>query len=285
MNTTPTVIGVAVSALVAGVVVLIGVPGGASGLVSKKNTITLRGGERDAMRFRCKGARRAWVAGFAGDFRPGDGGPRILPKAAYKPRIQRHRGTGRGREWVIGAENHGTRRGTFTGYAYCRKAKPLRARKTGGSIPSGEEFTQRVRCRPDQGRVVSGGFDTAMLVFGSRKTGPRRWSVSALAPPGFSGRFYFDAMAYSRPGPNTKPRRGAIKVASGQTVKVFVCCHRNERLLSGGFANPDFDSGGGAQMFPHVSRRAGKKHRWTVVAHNLGGAPGTLVAFAYCRPR
>jgi hypothetical protein len=271
-------------ALAVGLALALGIPGAASGLVSKQNTMTVRGGGIGEMLFRCKGARRAWASGFAGTFRPARG-QRVLPENSLKP--QRREG---GREWFVSAENSGREAGRLTGYVYCRKASRLRAAKLPGMQKRGPrpgEFTRTVRCRPDQGRVVSGGFRTfGVRIYGSRKTAPRRWSVSWFNPDNpHPVHNSFETFAYCRPGPNTKPWRAAIRVASGQTAKISARCHRNERILSGGFANPDFDSDGGPQMFAHISRRAGNKHRWTVVAHNLGDAPGTLVAFAYCRAR
>jgi hypothetical protein len=63
-------------------------------------------------------------------------------------------------------------------------------------------------------------------------------------------------------------------------------CKRAQRIVSGGFDNPDFgpDQLAEPQLLPFVSMRVGNR-RWTASAYNEGSASGTLTVYAYCEKK
>jgi hypothetical protein len=208
-----------------------------------------------------------------------------------------------GREWTASAPNYGEgASGTLTSYAYCRAGKGLKERSASVSItgPTGNPYkagTATARCEQDE-KVVSGGhdvptfeiFDTEAVVYASRKKGKRSWTASAVS--------YSDATptltayAYCRKGAGTKTKSKSTTIeAEPDTRTATAKCKKGQKVVSGGFDNPDF--GSDIQLEPQIlaytSVKVGKR-KWTASGFNNGnrGDPsgtGTFTVYAYCEKK
>jgi hypothetical protein len=210
-----------------------------------------------------------------------------------------HRQGGHG--WTASAANYGGGpSGTLTSYAYCRAAKGLKKRSASVSItgPPGNPYkagTATAKCAPCE-EVVAGGhdvpnfaiYDTEAVVYASRKKGKRRWTASAVSYS--AGTPTLTAYAYCRAGDGPKRKSKSVTIGpEPDTGTATAKCNQGQKLVSGGFDNPDFGSNiySQSQILAYASRKVGKR-RWTASGFNNGdrtnpSGSGTFTVYAYCK--
>jgi hypothetical protein len=91
------------------------------------------------------------------------------------------------------------------------------------------------------------------------------------------------AFAYCRKGKGLRTRSasGPVPYGGSSLGSVTARCKRGEKVISGGFDNPDFDA---QPWLIFASYRSGARS-WTAAAENSSGGDGQLDVFAYCRKR
>jgi hypothetical protein len=137
--------------------------------------------------------------------------------------------------------------------------------------------------------AVAGGFETQfdpanpltprIATAGSRRSG-RVWYSTSLNRGGSSGTL--TTFAYCR---DERIRLSFEKTAVAGGVAEATLgarCTNGTTAVSGGFYGELNVGGPTTQVIAHSSRRVGRRS-WEVTAGNLGGDPGGLLSFVYCR--
>ncbi len=146
-------------------------------------------------------------------------------------------------------------------------------------------------CRAGQ-RLVSGGFDHPDfglnayvepygLFFSSHRVGRRGWSSAAKNMGNGDGTVVSFAYCAKGRGLRTRSASGPVPYGGSSLGTVTAQCKPGEKVVSGGFDNPDFEA---RPWFIFSSYRSGPRS-WTAAAENSSGTDGQLDVFAYCRKR
>jgi hypothetical protein len=282
----------AVACVVGLAILAIGVGTASAKLATKSASEEVAINEAGSATAECNGNQKAISGGFdQPDFDP------TFDQAGFQF-YGSHRQGGHG--WTASAANYGgAASGTLTSYAYCRVGKALKKRSASVSItgPPGNPYkagTATAKCEPGE-RVVAGGhdvpnfeiFDTEAVVYASRKKGKRRWTASAVSYS--DGTPTLTAYAYCREGDGTKTKSKSVTIGPfGDTGTATAKCNQGQKLVSGGFDNPDFgpNISSESQILAYTSMKVGKR-RWTASGFNNGdrsnpSGSGTFTVYAYC---
>jgi hypothetical protein len=263
------------------VIVLAGTAIGA-GLKTKSKTVTVSGDSTTGATAKCKQHQVVISGGFQAEH---SDDVFILPHTA------KSKGA---RKYTTLASNVTDESGTWTAFAYCRAGERLDKREAsvtipGSTFPIAETGSATAKCKRGT-KVVSGGFEGQAVnganvqPYESRKEGGRKWTVSAGNYDESSGTLTAYAFCGDEAGLKTKSASITKVVQSPGTVSAK--CEKGQRVISGGFDNPDFgtDFFSDPQVTPYTSMRAGKR-KWTVSAFAFGFGGGTLTAYAYCEQK
>jgi hypothetical protein len=196
-----------------------------------------------------------------------------------------------GRKWAATAVNYAHNTALLTVDAYCREGKKLKARSANIDVAPNSEGSATATCKQSE-RVVSGGFavlnfeftETEVLAYRSIKASKRKWTVAghnySSGAPGT-----LVAYAYCREGKGVKTKSASTTVGlPPETGTPTATCASGQRVLSGGFDNPDFADAGGPELLASASRKQGGR-KWTASAYNEGNEVGTLTVYAYCEKK
>jgi hypothetical protein len=245
---------------------------------------------------KCKQGEKVTSGGFASPVAAVPGDPILVPH------VSRKQG---GRKWTVASQNFSeAASGTLTSFVYCREASALHTKSASTTVPGqpvlgeAEIGSVSVKCKRGE-KAISGGFanpdfgeESQVIPFESRKQGGRKWTVSAISAGDESATLA--AYVYCRDGKGLKKASktgpaGPSDFDMGGQVgsgKVTAKCDKGQRVVSGGFDNPDFgpDRNSDPQLVPSVSKKQGGR-KWTVSSVNNGLASGTVTAFAYCEKK
>ena len=141
-------------------------------------------------------------------------------------------------------------------------------------------------------KLVSGGFDhpdhslNAYIepfgsFFSSHRSSRRGWSVGAKNYGNGNGTVVAYAYCARGRGIRTRSASGPVPTTGSQVGEVTAMCKPGEKVISGGFDNPDPD---GRPWLIIGSHRSGRRS-WTASARNASAQQGQLDVFAYCRKR
>jgi hypothetical protein len=265
----------------------------AAGLSTKSKGVAVGPDETATVAAKCKQGQKAVSGGFQAPVASDpEQDPTIIPHASHKQG---------GREWSTAAQNFGENAGDLTSFAYCRDGDKLTRKSLSVTIaPEGGIGSAKVSC-PRGEKAISGGFEHAdfelgtreLVPYESRKQGGRKWIVSGLNIE--SDPATLTAYVYCREGKGLK--KASKTATAGPSIfemgnevvgsgKATAKCDKGQRVVSGGFDNPDFDQDreSGPQLFPTVSKKKGGR-KWTVTSLNNGLVGGTVKAFAYCEKK
>jgi hypothetical protein len=264
-----------------------------AGLSTKSKSVTVGSEDAATVTAKCKQGQKAVSGGFQAPLpSSAEEDPVIVPYASHKQG---------GGKWALGARNFGGAAGQAKAFAYCRDGKRLVKKSSSITIPpEGAIGSVTVSC--DRGsKAISGGFEHAdfelgtieLLAYESRRRGARKWIVSGVNVE--SDPAILTGYVYCRDGDGLKkasksaPAGPSIFEMDSDVVgsgKTTARCEKGERVVSGGFDNPDFDQDrqSGPQLFPTVSKKKGGR-KWTVTSLNNGLVGGTMKAFAYCEKK
>jgi hypothetical protein len=85
-------------------------------------------------------------------------------------------------------------------------------------------------------------------------------------------------------GAKLKTKSASAEVAVDQTGTATAECGQGQKVISGGFEQPDFDPTFDEAGFQFYGSRRDGGRKWSASAANYGGgASGTLTSYAYCR--
>jgi len=257
-------------------VLAVAATGVAVALSTRSANVELAAGESGSVAAACKPGQKAVSGGLAGAL-SGD--------AALFAWGSRPQGS---REWVAGAVDFGSGAGTLDAFVHCRKGARLRTKSASttiaGGFPSAEKATLTAKC-PSGTKVVSGGFGgqygdgVDIRPYESRKSGGRRWTVSAFSYGTEAGTLTAYARCEQR-GDGLKTKSAEVVVAGEQSATASAKCARSQRVVSGGFEG----EAEATDVVPNSSYKQGGR-RWTAVGFNGGVLPGSFTVFAYCEPR
>jgi hypothetical protein len=265
-----------------GALVTVAIVGSAmgAGLKTESKSVAVPVDETAAATAKCKQDQKVISGGFESvNFDPTYEDAGHLPYASFRP--------GK-RSWTAAAANYGDE-GTLVAYAYCRGGKGLKARSTTVEVPGDEAATATASCKPNE-KAISGGYDIPNLViqvadpftYENRKDGKRGWTASAFN--------YSDQEAnlttyvYCRQGKGVKTKSDSVPVESFSDVGTATAkCKRGQRVVAGGFDNPDFEAGV-IELLPFASRKQGQR-KWTASAYSEDSEPGQLTVYAYCEKK
>jgi hypothetical protein len=139
-------------------------------------------------------------------------------------------------------------------------------------------------------KPISGGFlDAAfnpgpgsrLSPYSSQKLG-RKWEAAGWNYGG--GDATLVGYAYCDKETRVKARSKTVDVDGFEVATAAAKCKRGERVISGGFDDPTFDTAqppDGSRVLTYVSRKLGGR-KWEVSGYNNASGPGTLTAYVYC---
>jgi hypothetical protein len=252
---------------------------GGNKLKTKAETVEVGPGEQGSATAKCPRGTKAISGGFDEDFRVLDDFPNESSRTG-------------GRRWTSEAFNSvfGDP-ADLTSFAYCRDEK-VKSQSTTGSVAGTAEpgtpayATLATKCKRGT-KAVSGGFDAEpptvgvpiedtsfLTIHRSRKTGQRSWEVRAANSGGEAGDL--TVQVNCREGKGLKTRESTAEY-EGEVFEQDAACKRRQRVISGGFAGPDFSDGG---IRPSASMKVGKR-TWQVG----GYAFGEVTVYAYCEKK
>jgi hypothetical protein len=195
--------------------------------------------------------------------------------------------TGR-RTWTTSALNY-DEPGELVGYVYCSKTLPtLKVRSASKTLGDDDDTSVSARCKKG-GEAVSGGFVTGdfeneeLQPYESRRTGKRRWTVSATNfGPGANE---LTAIAYCAQHKLGLKAKSAEDTTTEQGSLVFAeaRCRKGTKAVSGGFSGVmELND---RQTVPFQSTRTGRS-RWSsaALAGFVGGTGPTITwtTYVYC---
>jgi hypothetical protein len=253
---------------------------GGEKLKTKSQTVEADAGERASATARCKRGTTAVSGGFEAD-------PLVFGEPSPFFFLDRSSRSG-GRRWTSEGPNQGAiggAPGDLTSYAYCRD-EAVKSKSKTESVAPGEIETASAKCKRGT-KAVSGGFDAEefdlaasngpfFIVTASRKSGARGWEVRALNAGDATGEL--TAQVNCREGKGLKTRSESGEFEDDDVLSLDAHCKQNQRVVSGGFAGPDFVGEQG--LIPFASMKVGKRG-W----HLAGLATGEVTAYAYCEKR
>jgi hypothetical protein len=195
--------------------------------------------------------------------------------------------TGR-RTWTTSGLNY-EEPGELVGYVYCSKTLPtLKVRSATKTLGDNDDASVSARCKKG-GEAVSGGFVTGdfeneeLQPYESRRTGKRRWTVSATNfGPGANE---MTAIAYCAKHKLGLKAKSAEDTTTEQGSLVFAeaRCRKGTKAVSGGFSGVmELND---RQTVPFQSTRTGGR-RWSsaALAGFVGGTGPTITwtTYVYC---
>jgi hypothetical protein len=265
------------------VCLLIGVAGtavasGSRELETKSDTVEADAGERAFASGFCRPATAAVSGGFEAD-------PVVFGEPSPFFFLDGSLRSG-GRSWPSEAANLGAiggARGALTSFAYCRDER-VKSKRVTVSVAPDETKTVSAKCKRGT-KAISGGFDADDIGFAaggpffrisvSRRSGARRWEVRAANSGDETGEL--TSQVNCRKGKGLKTHRRSTEL-DNDVFGLEAKCKRKQRIVSGGFAGPDFSGPEG--LIPFASMRVGKRG-WRLA----GLATGDATVYAYCEKK
>jgi hypothetical protein len=157
------------------------------------------------------------------------------------------------------------------------------------TIPGQSLGSATAKCRPDSA-AVAGGFQAPNFHPDNTRATVARVSSSLLGNRGVQTRaFNFGneagdlvSFAYCRKAAvPPKVRSDSVSLPPGAAGSVVAACPKGSEAVGGGFEG-SASLTGGQLVIALTSKRLGDS-RWKVEGFNGGGAPGDLIAYAYCK--
>jgi hypothetical protein len=156
---------------------------------------------------------------------------------------------------------------------------------TGGSVAAECKRGTKPLSGGFEDRVFEPGPGSRLYAYTSKKVG-RNWETAGFNYGG--GDATLVSYAYCQKGAKTKTRSASIDVDGfGPITGVGTTtarCKQDERAVSGGFEDPNFDTihpPDGSRVIPFSSRKRGSRG-WEVSAQNNSADSGTLLVRVYC---